>query len=423
MPGSADTTMARNPLLNERHRARGRERPRIPILGGERPRRRHRHLPAFSTHDEYLASEKDVVASIQAHPHPLDILVDGSVFSPSRVDLVRHLLASTEMRLILPVALELVDLFNMSDERTRELRDVLFPRGRISALLRQDGMRVLPGHRRVAAKLAELLHLRRRALQGPFEQFRAQHGREPVGRERSAIIQGALRAGVGERTLQLANKGDDLTKVADEWLAVCCVLAPILTGRDCLVLTADADVADHVFELHTLIHEQYGSVLIADDLRRNPARYPHSHAAQVGFMKPGAVAYGRDVDPDYLRPSVALTCASWVINVTDLSSFVAIATRDAARTLALQNESPTQRVADGGDGRNLHMTSSAETGCRGSKMHFVVGEDSLVRDFESQFGRICISALEFAFVLGAKKRITPMPRVWMPGVPRAWPPS
>ena len=176
--GYRDAEMARNPLLNERRRARKSERPRIPIVGGERPDRRHMHLPAFSTHDEYLASEKDVVAVIHAHPHPLDILVDGSIFAPSRVDLVRHLLASTEIRLILHVALELVDLFNMTDERTEELRDVLFPRGSISALLRQDGMRVLPGHRRVAAKLAELLHLRRRALQGPFEQFRAQHGRE-----------------------------------------------------------------------------------------------------------------------------------------------------------------------------------------------------------------------------------------------------
>jgi hypothetical protein len=321
------------------------------------------------------------------------------------------------------VALELVDLLNMEGDRTRELRDVLFPGGKLSALLTQGGFHVLRGHGRVGAKLSELLHLRRRALQTPWEHFRAKHGREPAGKERSAIIQGALKAGVSERTVQLANKGDDLSKVADEWLAVCCVLGPILTGRDCLVLTADADLADHVFELHTLIHEQYGSLLIAEDLRRNPWRYPHFHPAEVGFMKPGAVAYGRDVDPDYLRPSVARTCASWVINVTDFSSFMAIASRDALRTISLQNESPTQRVADGGDGRTVHMTSWAESGCRGSKMHLVVGEDSLVQDFDSQFGRICISALEFAFVLGKKQRSTPMPRVWMPGVPRHWPPS
>ena len=413
--------MARNPLLNERYRTRGRGRSQLPVLGGSRTRRRHVHLPAFSTHDEYLANERDVVAAIHSHPHPLDILVDGSVFSPSRIDLVRHLLATTQMRLILHVVLELVELFNVTDERTRELRDVLFPGGKISALLRQDGFQVLPGHRRVAAKFAELLHLRRRALQVPFERFRAQHGREATGKERSVIIRAAVRDGVSERTVQLANKRDDLTKVADEWLAVCCVLGPILTGRDCLVLTADADVADHVFELHALLHEHYGSLLIADDLRRNPWRYPHRHSAEVGFMKPGAVAYGREVDPDYLRPSIAVTCASWVINVTDLSSFIAVASRDAARTLSLQNESPTQRVADGGDGRTVHMTSWAETRCRGSKMHCVVGEDSLIRDSESSFGRICISAHEYAFVLGAKRRFTPLPRVWMPGVPRTWP--
>lgn len=393
------------------------------MVGGERPHRRHIHLPAFSTYDEYLAGEEDVLAAIHSHPHPLDIFVDSSLFSPTRVDLIRHLLASTRMHVILHVAVELAELFNIEGDRTRELRDVLFPGGRLSALVHQGGFHVLRGYGRVSTKLAELLHLRRRALQAPSEYFRAKHGREPVGKERSAIIQNALKAGVSERTLQLANKGDDLSKVADEWLAVCCVLGPILTGRDCLVLTADADVADHVFELHTLIHEQYGSLLIAEDLRRNPWRYPHSHPAEAGFMKPGAVAYGRDVDPDYLRPSVALTCASWVINVTDLSSFVAIATRDAVRTISLQNESRTQRVADGGDGRTVHMTSWAESGCRGSKMHCVVGEDSLVRDAESQFGRICVSALEFAFVLGTKQRNTPMPRVWMPGVSRPWPPS
>jgi hypothetical protein len=65
-----DAEMARNPLLNERRRARKSERPRIPIVGGERPNRRHMHLPAFSTHDEYLASERDVVAAIHAHPQP-----------------------------------------------------------------------------------------------------------------------------------------------------------------------------------------------------------------------------------------------------------------------------------------------------------------------------------------------------------------
>jgi hypothetical protein len=163
-----------------------------------------------------------------------------------------------------------------------------------------------------------------------------------------------------EPPLQLANKGDDLSKVADEWLAVCCVLGPILTGRDCLVLTADADVADHVFELHTLIHEQYGSLLIAEDLRRNPWRYPHFHPAEVGFMKPGAVAYGRDVDPDYLRPSVALTCASWVINVTDLSSLVAIATRDAVRTIS-------RRTSPARSGSPMAGTVAPSTGRRGQR--------------------------------------------------------
>jgi len=381
------------------------------------------HLPAFSSHDEYLAGDEDVLAAIHSHPRPLDVFADSSLFSPTRVGLIRHLLASTRMNVILHVAVELVDLLNMEGDRTRELRDVLFPGGKLSALLHQGGFHVLRGHGRVGTKFAELLHLRRRALQAPLEHSRAKHGREPKGKERSSIIQDALRAGVSERTLQLANKGDDLSKVADEWLAVCCVLGPILTGRDCLVLTADADVADHVFELHTLLHEQYGSLLIAEDLRRNPWRYPHFHPAEVGFMKPGAVAYGRDVDPDYLRPSVAVTCASWVINVTDLSSFVAIATRDTVRTISIQNASPVQRVADGGDGRTVHMTSWAERRCRGSKMHFVVGEDTLVRDVESQFGRICVSAQELAFVLGKKQRHTPMPRVWMPGVPRPWPPS
>jgi hypothetical protein len=89
--------MARNPLLNERRRARRSERPRIPIVGGERPPRRHMHLPAFSSHDEYLAGDEDVLAAIHSHPRPLDVFADSSLFSPTRVGLIRHLLASTRM--------------------------------------------------------------------------------------------------------------------------------------------------------------------------------------------------------------------------------------------------------------------------------------------------------------------------------------
>ena len=192
------------------------------------------------------------------------------------------------------------------------------------------------------------------------------------------------------------------------------MLGPILSGRDCVVLTADTDVFDQVFELHTLLNEQYGSLLIADDLRANPQRYTRHHAASPGFMQAGAVAYNRPADTKYLLPSLATTCASWVINVEDLSSLICIATRDVARTLSLQNSSETQRVADGGDGRTVHMSWTDEA-CRSCKSHFVVGHDAFAREGDSPVGRIRISWYEFAFVLGEKGRSAAQPRkVWMP---------
>ena len=136
----------------------------------------------------------------------------------------------------------------------------------------------------------------------------------------------------------------------------------------------------------------------------------------VGLMKPGAVAYGREIHPEYLLPSAPKTCGSWVINVADLTHVIYIATRDVARTLHYQNTSPMQQVADGGDGRNVHM-NWIDSRCR--RFHFAVGHDTYVLDEETPLGRICITAHELAFVIGEKRRApAPNGRVWMPGLAR-----
>jgi hypothetical protein len=355
---------------------------------------------------------------IRANPHPTDVVADASVFSPERIDLVRELLFST--RVAIPPDVE-AELRDMRGERTQPLRDLLFPDGQMNPLLHRYDLRMLKDHDWVALKLMNLLHLRKQLLEEPLLIFSTEHGREAVGAERRAILQKLVRGGLGQRSLRLASKGDKRRHITDELLAVCCVLGPILTGRDCFLLTADADVFDQFYTLTQLIHDDYGSFLIAEDLRNHPGRYKHVHEMEHPAMEPGAIAYGRLRDPQYLLPSIYVTCASRVIDVATFEFIVWTATRDIARALSFQNSARDGRVADGGDGRDVHMSIN-DRACQRYKCHFTVGRDRIAIAGDSPLGRV-YGTWHDVFRVGCDHRdirppAQPAGAIWMPGLPR-----
>src|SRR5690606_12535603 len=108
--------------------------------------------------------------------------------------------------------------------------------------------------------------------------------------------------------------------------------------------------------------DDYGSYLIAEDFRANPAQYPHVHPANVPYMESSALAVGRELDPNQLIPRLNTTCAVWVVDVRSLEAFTWIALREVSVALDFQETSHDGRVGDGGDGRNVHIAGQA-TNC------------------------------------------------------------
>ena len=331
-----------------------------------------------------------MLETIRSQSHPTDVVADSSVFAPDRLDLVRQLLIERRLRILPEVARELGDLL----AHTTPLRDLVFPGGDLNPRLEQYGHDVFQGYERVAAKYVNLLHTRKRLLEKAQTEFELASGRKPVGRERASLAQKVQAAsGASWRTLRLGTKGDPLRRYTDETLAAHTVLSPIISGRDCFVLTADADVFDQFFQLTQLLHDDYGSFLLGEDFRANPGRYPHSHAHTSPFMKPGARAFGRESEPNRLLPSIAPTCASWVINVSDGSFLTWVATRNVGQALRFQNQQDDGRVADAGGGLGLHI-SMGEPDCRECRAHFTVGSDELALVGDTIAGRIALSRFD-----------------------------
>jgi hypothetical protein len=371
--------------------------------------------PPFSYDGSRFRDATAVLDTIRTWPHPNDILVDSSFFSPSRLDLNRQLLLERNALVLPDVEKELNDLRSSADAPREQLKELLFE---ASGALNSKLIRGMPswirGREYPVSRYANMLHLRKRILEEQEAAFERKHGRIPKGRERSLIHRNLLTMGISQRTLSLAIKGDAKRRYADEVLAVVGVLHPILTGRDVFILTADRDVFEQVFQLTQLLHDDYGSFLVGRDFAAHPDRYPHRHPASTVFMKPGAIAIGRPSEPEYLLPSIFETCAVGIVDVRSCEFLFWVPLREVDQMLAFQATSADGRVGDGGDGASIHMSLHGG-GCSLESAHFTIGKDEVA--VESNGIRLSRWDVQRAF---SNKRlpIAPGGRVLMRGLSR-----
>lgn len=366
----------------------------IPVVGeraSPKPENRRIDFVApFTYRAGNLRDAKAVIESIHANPHPTEVFADSSLFAPSRLDLVRHLLITTPVKVLPAVRAELGDLEN---GRSSQLRDLLFPENQLNPRVELLGYGDFREYAYVSSRYANLLHVRKRLLEEPLRKYRERHGADARGNARSKLIRELQNRGISWRTARLSNKGDERRRYTDEILSVLGVLRPILTGKDCFILTGDRDVFDQVYQFTVILHDDYGSYLIANDYRKNPLQYPHTHPWSTQFMQPGAVAIGRAREPDSLLPQLFSTAAVWVVDVGSFDYFVWVTLQEIRQALDFQEHARDGRVADGGNGRNVHI-SLGDDSCKGSPMHFAVGQDVFVVESASTVGTIRLSRFD-----------------------------
>jgi hypothetical protein len=343
----------------------------------------HRHvvLPPF-IRQHFKIALRDVLDRIARNPHPTDLLLDSSVFSISRLSFVREILLRFSPIVLAPVRVELEDL--KKKPKLGELSKLVFPDGTLHPRLMDDHRGVLRSYSRFSTRYASLLRWRRDAIEIASRRAARETGREPVGKARAKLIRTLLQQGIGGETLILANKEYRPDRVADEFLAVFAVLSPIVTGRDCFVLTADADVSEQVIRMSELLFDDYGAYLIARDLRNDPSRYDDRHAHTSEFFDGEALAIGRLAEPHYLLPPPQLlkTCATTVIDVNTLKAFFWISASNMEPAISFQEADPLARKGDPGSGLSILFSApydpSDGTRCD-STHHFVIGKASQLR--------------------------------------------
>ncbi len=373
------------------------EGPSIPLIGQPRFSRKRpeiEYVQAFSYRGARLESEGAVVDNVLANPHPTDVFADSSQFAPNRLNLVRQLLIATTIKILPDVRLELADI---EKGPASALKELLFPGGQLNSRIELSAYRAVQEYEYVATRYTNLLHFRKRLLEGPMQAYRERTSVNAKGKERGKIIREALKSGISWRTVRLANKGDERRRYTDEILSVYGVLSPILTGRDCFILTADRDVFDQFYQFTVLLHDDYGSFLIGEDYRQNPTKYGHVHRWATPLMQTGAVTIGRISEPNSLIPIVKRTCASWVIDVNSLDFMSWIGLREIEAALRFQEDARDGRVADGGDARSVHISLEDHT-CKMVPAHFTVGEDRFAISLETKLGRIRLSRFDLARV-------------------------
>jgi hypothetical protein len=378
-----------------------------PIIGWSQPEfewsAQTRYVPPFSYSGSSFANENVIVENILRNPHPTDILADSSLFSPKRLDLVRQLLIARKLCILPTVHAELLDL---AKQPRTALQELVFPDGELNPRLELLRYPEIEGCSYITSRYTNLLHFRKRLLGGPLLQYREEHGHEASGKARTRIIQELADRGVSWRTLRLANKGDPRRRYTDETLVVYGVLSPILTGRDCFVLTADRDIFDQFYQFTQILHDDYGSYLIAGDYRSNPERYKHAHEWPTPFLQPGAITIGRALEPVELLPLIRRTCATWVIDVDSLDFMSWVAVREMDVALKFQEEAADGRVGDGGNELSVHM-SLGDRQCRFAPAHFTVGQDVFAVDAETKVGRLRISNFDVYRVVSDRQPMLP----------------
>lgn len=350
------------------------------------------YVPPFSYRGDKLRSESAVLDVILANPHPTDVLVDSSLFGASRINLVRQLLIRTALKILPEVRDELAELANRP---THALKDVLFPDGELNSRLEPLAYSAVERYAYATSRYVNLLHLRTRFLEVAMKPG-------TKGKERHKIIQDLLNRGFSWRTVRLANKDKKRRRYTDEVLVVYGVFSPILTGRDCFILTADQDVFDQFYQFTVLLHDDYGSFLIGEDYRQNPERYPHSHPWTTPFMQAGAITIGRALEPVHLLPKIQRTCATYVIDVSTLHFMAWVSIREIEAALAFQEGAADGRVGNGGNGMNVHV-SLGDSNCKAAPQHFTIGQDHVPIEKGTIAGRIRISEFDLYRVTRDKK--------------------
>jgi hypothetical protein len=329
--------------------------------------------------------------------------------------LARRILIERKVQVLSQVKAELESLRNLSKEPGHWASIIFDPNGNLSSRLQDHPAEWAHPYEYPIIRYVTLLHLRRHALKNVIRDFEAQHGRPPLGRELRKLQRTALAEGLSQRTLHLATKAHTEGLATDEVLAVLSVLRPIITGRDCMLLTADTDLFEQLFQFTQLLHNDYGSFLIAQDFAQNPARYPHRHDFDSKFLEPGSLAIGRVEDPDYLLPIIYKTCATIVLDVTTRAILFWVCTRQIEQALQFQSYSADGRVALGPNGTNVHI-SLPVLGCDFSGLHFSIGVDKVAVQFPSPAGLIRLSRWDIARVMQDCMLGTRVPRrIWIRG--------
>jgi hypothetical protein len=338
-------------------------------------------LPPF-VEVPFKVDRQRILDSATHNPHPTDVLLDTSVFSLSRLPLVRDILQRFSPILLPSIRQELEDL-KLKPE-LRELRDIVFPGGTLSARFRGDDIGLLKSYSRFVVRYASLLRSRREVINTVVRRAVEETGVEPVGKARAKMIQNLLSQGLASTTIKLANKDYRRDRWADEVLAVFAVLSPIATGRDCFLFTADEDVSEQVLRMSHMIFDDYGAYLMAKDFRADESRYSHRHRYKSDLFTGDVVAVGRMVHPDYLLPPPMLvkTCSTTVVDVGRLKGFTWISARNMEPALAFQEQDPLGRKGDpGGDMGivfTLPNTERVHFKCD-TRHHFAIGTPVLVK--------------------------------------------
>lgn len=338
-------------------------------------------LPPFVKREFGIVAES-FLELIFRNPHPTDVLLDTSVFALDRISLVKSIVVHCRPILLLPVLMELEDLKGKPE--LLELREIVFPYGRLNERFRGDDQNVLSSHPRFSLKYASLLQWRRKMVDMEARRIERETGNKPTGKARTEMIRGLMRQGIAPDTIRIGNKDYRIDRPTDELLAVFAVISPIISGRDCFLLTADKDVYEQTLRMTDLVLNDYGAYLIANDFRTNGARYTHRHPHASLFFIGDAEAIGRDAHPDYLLPSpgIMMTCATHVIDVGRQKGVTWISARNMYPAISFQEYDALGRKGDPGMNRSILFTlpEDADASARcGQKHHFVLGNPQLLK--------------------------------------------
>ena len=257
----------------------------------------------------------------------------------------------------------------------------------------------------VMNRYTNLLHLRKRILDGPLQQFEEKNGHKATGKERDKLIQELLDEGVSWRTIKLATKLDRNFRHTDEALVVHGVLSPIATGYDCYVLTADRDVFDQFYQLTELVYDDFASHWVGEQYRRFPDKFEHVHESKSPFMEPGSLAIRQPVEDHSFIPTNIPTCATTVIDVNSLEILTWVSVRPMAVALHFQESAQDGRVADAGNGLNAYMSLGCPD-CDDRISHFTVGRSVMAVSVKGKDLKLCVTEYDIFRTLADKHLAT-----------------